>query len=569
MKQADPGIERALTQLPRSNFIASPDLRSMLSGRSIPTTAAVRRILEQLGPIQSNYRVLVIGSGAGYMPALVARLVKTVVVVEREDAIARIAQTNFARCGIENIKMVMGDGENGAADMGPYDLIIAMCFLDQIDRLIAQLAPDGRLFCLEGPERLMPSLVRYQAEENGKVLRVELGMVNFSRDSGEILIDLGYVDEKALYRANEEARRRKTPVINVVREQLHLDDVDFFRNLAKQQGMEFRRADEVLPDVDFSLFHRFSKTFLENQRLLPIRIWQGKLEVVTDNPDADFDDLNRMHDLGVVHPILVTSTDFRRIWSALELTRRSSQMLSWQQEPAAAPRKDDLLESSNREISHYLVSVYEAILLDAVSANASDVHVERYHDRIRIRIRADGELHDLVHYKLTPRDHAGLINVIKVRAEINIAERACRRVDGSQCGLAAPATTCASRSSPHCTVSTPSFACCPRPAACSGWTNWAWRRAWPSSTSACSTTRPAWCWWSGRPDQASRPPVCGLAKRWPTMVGARSSRSKTRSNIPSTTSSRPGPARISASFRRCHALVRAPGSGRDPGRRDP
>jgi type IV pilus assembly protein PilB len=422
MKQADPGIERALTQLPRSNFIASPDLRSMLSGRSIPTTAAVRRILEQLGPIESNYRVLVIGSGAGYMPGLMARLVKAVVVVEREDAIARIAQTNFASCGIKNITMVMGDGENGAADMGPYDLIIAMCFLDRIDRLTAQLAPAGRLFCLEGLERLMPSLVRYQVEDN-EALRVELGMVNFSRDSGEILIDLGYVDEKALYRANEEARRRKTPVINVVREQLHLDDVDFFRNLAKQQGMEFRRADEVLPSVDFSLFHRFSKTFLENQRLLPIRISQGKLDVVTDNPDADFDDLNRMHDLGVVHPILVTSTDFRRIWSALELTRRSSQMLSWQQEPAAAPRKDDLLESSNREISHYLVSVYEAILLDAVSANASDVHVERYHDRIRIRIRADGELHDLVHYKLTPRDHAGLINVIKVRAEIDIAER--------------------------------------------------------------------------------------------------------------------------------------------------
>ncbi len=98
-------------------------------------------------------------------------------------------------------------------------------------------------------------------------------------------------------------------------------------------------------------------------------------------------------------------------------------MLSWSEAPGDRAGNDDLLTQSKNEISHYLVSIYEAILLDAVSANASDIHVERYGERIRIRIRADGELHDLTHYKLTPRDHAGLINVIKVRAEINIAER--------------------------------------------------------------------------------------------------------------------------------------------------
>ena len=58
----------------------------------------------------------------------------------------------------------------------------------------------------------------------------------------------------------------------------------------------------------------------------------------------------------------------------------------------------------------------------AVERGASDIHIEQYGERVRIRLRVDGDLHDLPQYQLSPREMKGVINVIKLRAELNIAE---------------------------------------------------------------------------------------------------------------------------------------------------
>lgn len=431
MKNFDPRLDLALAAVPRSGFIASADLRKLMSGRSIPTQAAVRHILQRVTPLTPATRALVVGSGAGYLPAVLRQLVGRLDVVEREAAIADIARENWRKTDTQAISLRVADGHDGAPDSAPFDLIICTCDIEDTSQLLAQLDPDGRLFTLEGDEPMMPNLVSYL--RGGKVgpVRAELGPVNFNRDTGEILIDLDYIDEQQLEDARTEAARNREPVINVVRRRLHVDDAEFYRNIATQRGVVYMQAEELLDDLDVALFRRFSKTFLDNQRLIPVKADKDAVLVVSDNPDASLDDLARMSGNYRLRMALVTPTSFRRIWSALELTQRSKQMLHWSEEPVAASSEEppksqgdkDLLDPQSQEISHYLVSIYEAILLDAVSANASDVHIERYGDRIRIRIRADGELHDLTHYKLTPRDHAGLINVIKVRAEINIAER--------------------------------------------------------------------------------------------------------------------------------------------------
>lgn len=414
--------DEALQGLSRSLFITSPDLQDIISGRSIPTRAAVRQIIERLPEIRSDARVLQIGVGAGYLAAVFARLARSVVVVERSSVLADIAQRNFERAGVGNVDLILGDGELGAPDRAPFDLVFCTCYLDGRDNLLEQLAQGGCLICLEGIDGLIPNMVCSRKTETG-LQRTDLGPVSFARDSGEVLIDLGYIDEGTLSKARAEALREGKPVLTVARRNLRVEDADLYRSLARQHGLKLGDADELLKRLDQRLFRRFSKTFLDNQRLLPIYVDGRTLFAATDNPDVQTDDVLRMHDYAAVAKILVTPTDFRRIWSAIDLTSRSSELLSWTEtrdDPAAS---DDLLDASTRELSHYLVSLYEAILLDAVSANASDVHVERYHERIRIRIRADGEMRDLTHYHLTPRDHAGLINVIKVRAEINIAER--------------------------------------------------------------------------------------------------------------------------------------------------
>ncbi|AKS42066.1 ATPase, T2SS/T4P/T4SS family [Wenzhouxiangella marina] len=416
-------VAHIVDRIDRSRFVASPDLRHVISGRTIPPRNAMRHLLTLMGEVPSGARVLVVGGGSGYLPALMACTSDRVCVLEKEPAIAEIARANLARIGLERVEVRVGRGEDGWPERSArFDLILSVCSLDRLDVLLDQLSEDGFLYTLEGPEREHPVLIQRQAGAEDGAPRA-LGTVIFSRSSSQILIDLGFVEPAMLDRAREEAHRRHEPVLAVIRNRLGLEDADFYRTLARQRDMKFVGADEVLQRLDSELFHRYSRTFLDNRRVLPVSLGDEGLVVVTDNPDLSQDEAMGMEACGRVRCLLVTPTDFRRIWSALELTERSEQMLSWSESPSEQASNQDLLELSKNEISHYLVSIYEAILLDAVSANASDVHVERYGNRIRIRIRSDGELHDLTHYRLTPRDHAGLINVIKVRAEINIAER--------------------------------------------------------------------------------------------------------------------------------------------------
>lgn len=146
--------------------------------------------------------------------------------------------------------------------------------------------------------------------------------------------------------------------------------------------------------------------------------------MVTDDPDASTEHLERLEAHSGIECLLVTPTDFRRIWSALDLTARGRKFVAEHSAPEPEPREPRTLGEvpGSRQISPYLVSVYEAILLDAVSEKASDIHIEQYGERVRIRLRVDGELHDLTRYHLTPRELRGVINVIKLRAELNIAE---------------------------------------------------------------------------------------------------------------------------------------------------
>lgn len=413
-------IAKTLERLPRSAFLASGDLEGVISGRSIPTREAVANILQQLEAIGIGGHVLVVGSGSGYLPAIFARLADEVVVVELRSELADIARANFERAGIDNVRLILADGERGAPDLAPFDLIFCTARVNDRSSLEQQLVEGGHLVTLEGGDPLVPLLVaRTRGSESYH--RRELGPINLAHDAGEVMIDLGYIDEKQLAEARTEARRRREPVIGVLQRRSDIGDVELYRSIAERYGLQLASADELLKGLDLTLFRRYSKTFLDNQRLVPIRARDGVLHVATDNPDVETEDVARVGDFASVVKLLVTPTDFRRLWQVIDLSSRGSEVLRWtEQEPA---RSEDLLETSERELSHYLISLYESVLLDAVSAKASDVHVERYGDRIRIRIRVDGELHDLTHYQLTPRDHAGLINVIKVRAEINIAER--------------------------------------------------------------------------------------------------------------------------------------------------
>ena len=143
----------AIAELPRERFLPE-GLRAVAyadddvplgGGRYAIEPMVLARLIQALQP-NSEDRALVVASGCGYGAALLARLAKTVVAVESDDRLAGMAENAFKALGLTNIQLMIGRLEDGARELGPYNVILVEGEVRQIPQtLLDQLAEGGRL----------------------------------------------------------------------------------------------------------------------------------------------------------------------------------------------------------------------------------------------------------------------------------------------------------------------------------------------------------------------------------------------------------------------------------------
>ncbi len=110
--------------------------------------------------VKPSDRALEIGTGTGYLTALLARLAHQVVSVEINPELAEQAAANLASAGCTNATVETGDGSRGWPDRGPYDVILVSGALPRLpDELRQQLRPGGRLFAVVGREPAMEAVL--------------------------------------------------------------------------------------------------------------------------------------------------------------------------------------------------------------------------------------------------------------------------------------------------------------------------------------------------------------------------------------------------------------------------
>ena len=156
-----PAVESAFRAVPRHVFLPGVPLEEAYRDDAIPTKKADGRaissssqpaimaiMLEQLG-VQPGQRVLEIGAGTGYNAALLSHLVGPsgrVVTVDIDDDIVAAARTHLSAFGVENVRVVLGDGGEGYAPGGPYDrIVLTVAAWDITPAWHEQLADGGRL----------------------------------------------------------------------------------------------------------------------------------------------------------------------------------------------------------------------------------------------------------------------------------------------------------------------------------------------------------------------------------------------------------------------------------------
>lgn len=163
----DPAVIDLLYALPREEFVPAPHRALAFADLEIPledageasermwTPKMEARVLQELS-VRRTDRVLEIGTGSGYLTALLARRAAQVCSVEIKPALAEFGRRNLERHGADNLTLEQGDAARGWPRHAPYDVIVLTGSTPVLPRaFLEQLAAGGRLFAVIGDVPVM------------------------------------------------------------------------------------------------------------------------------------------------------------------------------------------------------------------------------------------------------------------------------------------------------------------------------------------------------------------------------------------------------------------------------
>jgi protein-L-isoaspartate(D-aspartate) O-methyltransferase len=159
----DVRVLAAMGEVPRHEFVQEAFRKDAYEDHPLPigegqtisqpyiVAAMLQSLAFQAGD-QSGDRVLEVGTGSGYVTALLSLLCAEVYSVERHAQLAVSAEAALHRLEYRNVKIIVGDGRQGWAEYSPFDAILVSAATPEIpSALFAQLREGGRMMLPVGP----------------------------------------------------------------------------------------------------------------------------------------------------------------------------------------------------------------------------------------------------------------------------------------------------------------------------------------------------------------------------------------------------------------------------------
>jgi protein-L-isoaspartate(D-aspartate) O-methyltransferase len=184
---SDQAVLRAMDAVPREHFVTADYIESAYADQALPIACGqtisqpyvVAYMTEQL-EVRPPHRVLEIGTGSGYQTAVLSRIAREVVSIERFRTLADAARDRLKTLGYSNVTIITGDGFAGAPDRAPFDRIMVTAAAEAVpDALVAQLADGGKMVLPLGPRNGPQYIVKLTRGPNRELTRDELIAVRF------------------------------------------------------------------------------------------------------------------------------------------------------------------------------------------------------------------------------------------------------------------------------------------------------------------------------------------------------------------------------------------------------
>jgi general secretion pathway protein E len=243
---------------------------------------------------------------------------------------------------------------------------------------------------------------------------------------GEILKETCGLSEEALAKAIEIQEQKGGWVGEILVRQNAVSELDLLKALSTQFDLPFL-ADLPTEDLNTDFAGKVPIQFLKKYKMVPM-VTSNETYVAVNDPFEfqPLDDLRLSLGWDGVKMVLAP---YSAILSAINIAYDMSQDSAEQVIQNMHEDDSDQILSEIEETGDLLDETSEApiiklvnlMLSQAVKARASDIHVEPYQDKLKIRYRVDGILYN----KLSPpkRIQSTLVSRIKVMAKLNIAEK--------------------------------------------------------------------------------------------------------------------------------------------------
>ena len=252
---------------------------------------------------------------------------------------------------------------------------------------------------------------------------------------GKFLIKNKLVTKDQVLDADALARQNKISLAEAIVSRGYLGETEVTQAMAKYHRMDFVDLTEV--EIPESVIELMPETVARENAVIPLEeTGTGGLRVLMCNPnDVDTIEnlrfiLNRDVSVALAPKSLIIGA-INTSYGQMEGESADSILQEFTDTAIdfteTVEDGDDMNKDEVDESSSAIVRLVQMMVSEAVQVRASDIHIEPFEDRVRIRYRIDGVLHE--RDTLPKRQLGAIISRVKILAKIDIAERR-REQDG-------------------------------------------------------------------------------------------------------------------------------------------
>jgi type IV pilus assembly protein PilB len=249
------------------------------------------------------------------------------------------------------------------------------------------------------------------------------------QDLGAKLIAKGVVSGEMVANAQRVLKQSPGKHLGEMLIDMGADEADVQQIVAEFARLPFQRIDaNDVSSFDAKAVLRLGPKFCMNNNVLPLRREGSKLHVGTASPHDVFvlDDVKRQLGVASIKHVLVTAADIKAVIDTLT----DGEVEDYDVEGMLVDVDEDDVEVKESELedadakdadSSPVVRLVNHLIQSALKEGASDIHVEPGEKDLKVRLRIDGVLFDLM--SPPKKMHAAVISRIKIMSNLDIAER--------------------------------------------------------------------------------------------------------------------------------------------------